>query len=114
MKLYYYTFTPEGEVLKEVITARKNKYSFAIEPHTAYGGYEHMCSNKLSKESENKILGATSIAYNGCYMYSASISEITDEMKNFAKKRAESIGKVIELGNILHSLADNFNIVKKD
>ena len=110
MKLYYYTFTPEGEVLKEIITARKNKYSFTIEPYTVYGGYEHRLASKFTKESENKILGAISTASNGCYMYSASISQITDGMKDFAKKRAENIDKVIELENILRSLADNFKL----
>ena len=114
MKLYYYTFTPKGEVLKEIITARKNKHSFAIEPYTVYGGYEHRLASKLTKESENKILGAESTASNGCYMYSATICEITDEMKDFAKKRAERIGKIIELENILCSLANNFNIAEKD
>lgn len=113
MKLYYYTFTPEGEVLKEIIIARKNKYSFAIDSCVVYGGYEHRCSSKLIRESENKILGATSTASNGCYMYSTAISEIIDEMKDFAKKRAESISKIVELENALRSLADSFNVAEK-
>ena len=114
MKLYYYTFTTKGEVLKEIIAARKNKYYFSIEPYTTYGGQEYMLASKLTKKSEDKILGATSTASNGCYMYSTTIREITDEMKDFAKKRAESIGKIIELENILRSLVNNFNIAEKD
>ncbi len=113
MKLYYYTFTLEGEVLKEIIPVRENKYSFAIEPYTTYGGYEHRLASKLTKELENKILGATGTVSNSCYMYSASISEITEEMKDFARKRAESISKIVELENVLHSLADSFNVVEK-
>lgn len=113
MKLYYYTFTPKGEVLKEIITSRKNKYSFAVDSCTVYGGYEHKCASKLSRDSENKILGATSTASNGCYMYSTTISEITDEMKDFAKKRFENISKIIELENTLKSLAENFNFTEK-
>lgn len=113
MKLYYYTFTPKGEVLKEIIIARKNKYSFAIDSCTTYGGYEHKYASKLSAESENKIIGAASTASNGCYMYSTTLSDITDEMRNFAKKRFENISKIIELENTLNSLGGNFNFIER-
>lgn len=114
MKLYYYTFTPNGEVLKEIITVRKNKYTFAIDAYTFYGGYEHRCASKLSTESENKILGAANTASNGCYMYSTTLSDITDEMIDFAKKRSENISKIIELENTLNSLAENLNFEERN
>lgn len=114
MKLYYYTFTPDGEVLKDIITARKNKHTFAISPYTTYGGREYMCATKLNREQENQIRGAASTASDGCYMYSTTISEITDKMRDFAKKREEYVNKIIELEDRLHFLAKNFNSVKTD
>lgn len=109
MKIYYYLFTPKGEVTKDIITARKNKYSFAIDPYTIYGGYEHTCSSKLGRESENKILGATSTASNGCYMYSTSISEITEDMRLFAVERAEKIQEIIRIEKETRKIGENFS-----
>lgn len=42
MKIYYYTFTPEGKVIKDNLTVRKNKYSYVIGAGF-YGGMEHRC-----------------------------------------------------------------------
>lgn len=110
MKLHYYTFTLDGEVKKEIITARRNKYSFAVGAYTEYGGREHKYATKLERESENKIIGETSTFPDGCYMYSSEISEITDGMKDFAKNRAEIVNKIIELEKEIQLFVENLKI----
>ena len=107
MKIYYYTFTPEGKVIKDNLTVRKNKYSYVIGAGF-YGGMEHRCPKKLYKEDEEVILCADSTALNGCYMFSGTIKEVTEEMKTFAVRRAEKIQELDRIRNEIYKIASDF------
>lgn len=110
MKIYYYVFTPAGEVKQDVILARKNKYFYVVGAGETYGGIEHLCTAKLSIRHENKVINSDSTATNGCYLFSSTVKEITEEMKAFAVERAGKIQKIIKTQEEIREIEKNFNI----
>ena len=108
MKVYYYLFTLDGEVEMDIISARRNKYSYAIEAGEFYGRREHCCSSKLSLDNENKVIGAESASVNGCYMFSASIKEITEDMKAFAVERMKKIREITKIQEETREIGKSF------
>lgn len=110
MKIYYYVFTPAGEVKQDVISVRKNKYFYVVGAGEVYGGLEHLSTAKLSIRHENKVINSDSTATNGCYLFSSTVKEITEEMKAFAVERAGKIQKIIKTQEEIREIEKNFNI----
>ncbi len=108
MRIYYYMFTPDGNVVKEEIKARKNKDNYAIDAYTEYGGCEHRCISHLYIKNEDCIMGASSTSSNGCYMFSTTVNEITEGMREFSETRAEKIKKILEIEKELKERASKF------
>ncbi len=108
MKVYYYTFTLDGSVIKEEIKARKNKSDYAIAAYTEYGGYEHLHISYLRMKDEGCIINASSASSNGCHMFSATIKDITEEMRLFSQVRAKKVKEIMEIEKELEERASEF------
>ncbi len=114
MKIYYYMFTPDGNVVKEEIKARKNKSNYAVDAYAEYGGYEHHWMSYLHIKDENDIMGISSMAPNGCYMFSTTIKDITEEMRLFAQMRAKKVKEIMEIQKELENMKIQFNETERD
>ena len=71
---------------------------------------EHLSIAKLSIRHENKVINSGSTATNGCYLFSSTVKEITEEMKAFAVERAGEIQKIIKTQEEIREIEKNFNI----